>query len=92
VSAVRGLTSVVGVNDLITIEPEVTVTIVESEIEAALKRRAGRHAKSISVAVTGNDVTLTGVVNDWSERQLAKSSAWNTPGVRNVQDNMTVTF
>ena len=92
VSAVRGLTGVVGITDMIAIEPAVTPTIVKSEIEAALKRRASRHAKSISVEVNGSDVTLTGIVNDWSERQLAKTSAWSTPGVRHVQDNMTVTF
>jgi osmotically-inducible protein OsmY len=37
-------------------------------------------------------VTLTGVVNSWSERNLARNSAWSAPGVRSVNDNMTVTF
>lgn len=92
VSAVRNLTGVIGVTDLIELKPEVTATIVKSEIEAALKRRASRDAKSISVAVDGRDVTLTGIVNSWSERQLATNSAWSTPGVRNVRDNLTVTF
>ena len=65
---------------------------VKTEIEAALKRRARDDAKGISVEVRGNDVTLTGMVNSWSERELAKNSAWSTPGVRKVVDNMTVTY
>jgi osmotically-inducible protein OsmY len=92
VSAVRNQSGVTGVTDLITIKPEVSASIVKSEIEAALKRGASRDAKSISVEVSGSDVTLTGIVNSWSERQRAKDSAWSTPGVRNVRDNLTVTF
>jgi osmotically-inducible protein OsmY len=92
ISAVRNQSGVTGVTDLIVIKPEVSASIVKSEIEDALKRGASRDAKSISVDVNGSDVTLTGIVNSWSERQRANDSAWSTPGVRNVQDNMTVTF
>jgi len=90
--AVRHLMGVTGVSDQITIKPRVSSTIVKSDIEAALKRRAQSHADGISVEVRGNDVTLTGIVNSWSERQLAVNSAWGAPGVHNVMDNMTVTF
>jgi osmotically-inducible protein OsmY len=92
VSAVRNQSGVTGVSDLIAIKPEVSAIIVKSEIEAALKRGASRDAKNISVEVSGSHVTLTGMVHSWSERQRAKNSAWSTPGVRNVQDNMTITF
>jgi osmotically-inducible protein OsmY len=44
------------------------------------------------VEVSGTDVTLTGIVNSWAERQMANNSAWSTPGVGNVKDRMTVTF
>jgi osmotically-inducible protein OsmY len=90
VSATRNLTGVVSVTDLVTIKPAVTATLLKSEIEAALKRCATRDAGRISVDVEGGDVTLSGTVNSWSERQLAKNSAWSTPGVHNVKDNMTV--
>jgi osmotically-inducible protein OsmY len=90
--AVRHLMGVTGVSEQITIKPRVSSTIVKSDIEAALKRRAQSHADGISVEVRGNDVTLTGIVNSWSERQLAVNSAWGAPGVHNVMDNMTVTF
>ena len=92
VSAVRLLMGVTGVTDLIVIQPEVSSTLVKTEIEAALKRRARSDAKGISVEVRGSDVTLSGIVNSWSERELAKNSAWSTPGVHMVVDNMTVTY
>jgi osmotically-inducible protein OsmY len=90
--AVRHLMGVTGVSDQVALKPRVSSTIVKSDIEAALKRRAQSHADAITVEIRGNDVTLTGIVNSWSERQLAVDSAWGAPGVHNVMDNLTVTF
>ena len=90
--AVRHLQGVTGVNNQITLKPEATASVVKADIEAALKRRAHRHSEAITVEVQGSDVTLTGIVNSWEERNLARNSAWGAPGVRNVNDNMTVTF
>ena len=90
--AVRHLQGVTGVNNQITLKPEASAAVVKADIEAALKRRAHRHSEAISVEVQGSEVTLTGIVNSWAERNLARNSAWGAPGVRNVNDNMTVTF
>jgi osmotically-inducible protein OsmY len=92
VNAVRHLMGVTGVSEQIAIKPKVSSTLVKSDIEAAMKRRAQSHADGISVAVQGADVTLTGIVNSWSERQLAMDTAWGAPGVHNVVDKMSVTF
>jgi osmotically-inducible protein OsmY len=92
VAAVHHLQGVTGVNNQITLKPQASASVVKADIEAALKRRAQKHAQAISVEVQGGDVTLTGIVNSWSERALARNSAWRAPGVRNVNDNMTVTF
>jgi osmotically-inducible protein OsmY len=92
VGAVRHLSGVTGVSDQIAIKPKVSATLVKSDIEAALKRRARNDAQKISVDVQGSDVTLTGAVHSWSERDLARDSAWSTPGVRNVFDKMTVSY
>ena len=89
---VRYLMGVTGVTDNIVIKPKVSLSAVKSEIEAALKRRATADAKKISVNVQGADVTLTGTVHSWSERELAKHSAWGTPGVRNVVDKMVTAY
>ena len=65
---------------------------VQSHIDAALKKSPGADGQSIRVTVRGVDVTLTGTVHNWSERQLAAHSAWVTPGVRNVVDDISVAW
>ena len=90
--AVRYLMGVTGVSDQITIRNRVTSTNVKTDIEAALKRRASNEAQQITVAVTGYVVTLTGNVHNWAERDLVTHSAWCTPGVSNVVDNIKVTY
>ena len=90
--AVRYLMGVKGVRENIAIKSKVSLSAVKSDIEAALKRRAQADAQNISVEVRGADVTLTGTVHSWSERDLATHSAWGTPGVHNVVNNITVTY
>ena len=90
--SIRTLLGVVGVNDQIGIKPSVTATAVKADIEAALKRASIADAKKIHVAVSGNEVTLTGTIHNWNERDAATTSAWGTPGVRNVVDLMTLAY
>ncbi len=68
------------------------MSAVKSEIEAALQRNASDDAKLITVEVHGADVTLKGKVHSWAERESATMSAWGTPGVRSVQDDMTLHY
>ena len=89
-NGVRYLTGVTGVSNQIAVRPHVSLSAVKSDIEAALKRRAKADAQKISVEIHGADVTLTGTVHSWSEREAARHSAWGTPGVRNVVDHMTI--
>jgi osmotically-inducible protein OsmY len=91
-NAVRYLMGVTGVSDDITIKPKVSSGAVKTDIEAALKRRATADAHKIKVDVKGADVTLTGTVSSWAERELANHSAWGTPGVHSVVDKMTMTY
>jgi len=88
--AVRSLTGVAGVSDYIAIRPSVALSAVKADIEAALKRRAHTDAQNISVEVRGTEVRLSGTVHSWSERELAKHSAWGTPGVWKVVDNISI--
>jgi osmotically-inducible protein OsmY len=91
-SAVRYLMGVTGVSNQIALKSKVSSAAVKSDIEAALKRRATADAQTISVDVQGADVTLTGTVHSWSERALARNSAWSSPGVQNVVDNIVVSY
>lgn len=90
--SVRYLSGVTGVSNQIAIKPSLSATVVKSDIEAALKRRAAADAKTIAVEVKGGDVTLTGTVHSWTERDLATRSAWGTAGVRNVVDKMNLVY
>ena len=87
--AVRYLMGLKGISDQITIKPALSSRIVKADIEAALARN-GKHNGSISVAVQGDQVTLSGTVHNWSAREIARHSAWGTPGVCNAIDDITV--
>jgi osmotically-inducible protein OsmY len=60
---VRHLPGITGVSNQIAIKPALSATVVKSDIEAALKRRATLDSKAITVNVNGADVTLTGTVH-----------------------------
>ena len=88
--AVQNLFGVVGVSDSINVRPKASTMAVKSEIESALKRRAQDDGQQIMVDIKGGDVTLSGTVHSWSERELATRSAWSAPGVRTVVDNIMI--
>jgi osmotically-inducible protein OsmY len=90
--AIRHLMGVTGVSDQITLKPSVSLGAVKADIEAALKRRARADAHKISIDVNGSDVTLTGTVHSWSDKELVTHSAWSTPGVHNVIDKISIVF
>ncbi len=89
-TAVSFLMGVTGLSNLISIGQTTAATVVKSDIEAALKRRAAFDSQRIGVDISGRDVTLSGTVHSCSERELARNSAWGAPGVRNVVDNLVV--
>jgi osmotically-inducible protein OsmY len=90
--AVINLMGVKGISNQIIIRPTLTSISVKSDIEATLKRRALTDAKEIMVTVNGGSVTLSGVVHSWYERDMVKDSVWNTHGVTDVLDNISVSY
>ena len=91
-SAVRNLMGVKGITNNIVIKSKVTANVVKADIIDALKRRAITDSQKIVVDVHGSDVTLSGTVDNWAERDLARHSAWSTAGVQNVQNNIIVAY
>ena len=89
---VRYLSGIKGISNQIVIKPSLSAQVVMSDIEDALKRRAEADAKTIAVSVTGADVTLTGTVHSWAERDLATHSAWGSAGVQKVIDKMNIVY
>lgn len=88
--AVRDIHGVLGITNLIELQPRVSSIDVKKHIEDALKRNAEIETKSIRVNVAGNKVTLEGKVKAWSERKTAEQAAWATPGVTAVVDRLTI--
>lgn len=88
--AIRRLTGVLGVTNLIAIRPSVSAAEVRARIEAALKRSAELESKRLQVTAEGRHVTLSGTVHSWAEREEAERAAWAAPGVQEVDDRITV--
>lgn len=91
-TALRYLNGVTGLTNKISVKPKVSISALRSDIETALKRQAIKDASKIGVQINGSEVVLSGTVSSWSERNLARQSAWNTPGVFKVVDNITFAF
>ncbi len=89
---VRFIRGVVGVSNQITLEPRPSASAVKSDIVAAINRHAIADAKKIAVEVMGSEVTLTGHVQSWAERELVLHSVWRSPGVHKIIDKMSFAY
>ena len=88
--AVAHLRGVRGVNNLLTLKVHLSPADIHSKIEAAFKRTADLDASHVHVVVSGGNVTLSGKLPTWSERDAATRAAWNTPGVSTVSNQIVI--
>ena len=89
--AVRYLTGVRGVSNLITVKPKKVSTFeVNQKIKDALKRSAEMDANRITVQAADGEVTLRGTVRSFAERVDAERAAWAAPGVTKVRDEILI--
>jgi hyperosmotically inducible protein len=88
---IRKLSGVHGIINDIAIKPRVQATDVQKKIEDALRRRLEGEVKGIRVTVQdGSKVILEGFVDNWNERQAIETAAWSAPGVKVVDDRLSV--
>ena len=84
------ISGVTGVSNTIRIANHASVGDVRKRIEDAFDRQADLDAKSVTISVDGNQVTLGGNVSAWHERRAAERAAWASPGVTQVIDRIAV--
>ena len=90
--AVRRVKGVKGVTNSIQLKPRVQPTEIKRKIEEAFRRNAEIDANRITVEAHDGEVMLKGTVRSWAERQEAERAAWAAPGVRRVDDRITISF
>lgn len=90
--AASNLRGVKGVINNIIINSETTVEVHRETIERALKSHTAIDSKEIFVTVSGKNVTLSGTVDSWYEKELAGRIVWKAPGVTNVDNQLSVGY
>ncbi len=88
--AVRRLSGVKGVSNLIVVKPQVFPTDLKQQIERALIRNAETDARNITVEVEGSKIILRGTVRSYAEKQAAEDTAWAAPGVTEVENRIVI--
>jgi osmotically-inducible protein OsmY len=88
--AVRKLTGVKGVTNLIRVLESATLTDVKEHINEALRQQAEADANQLAIEVSGNVVRLQGRVRSIAEKRRVEDAAWRARGVTDVESLLTV--
>jgi osmotically-inducible protein OsmY len=89
--SLRNLTGVLGITNNISLKSKAQLSVVRERIEDALKRNAELEARQIQVEIRDNGtVTLSGFVDNWSERRAVERAVWSAPGVKVLHDNLSI--
>ena len=89
-NAVADLAGVVGVTNLIAVQPTVPPQELKQEIESAIERCADVDAHRIVVEVDGDCARLWGCVRSAAQREAAERAAWSAPGLREISNHLTI--
>jgi osmotically-inducible protein OsmY len=76
----------------ISVEPKVIKTVVEEDINLALKRSSIVDVDQVQVESSGNRVVLRGDVRSFAARDEAERIAWSEPGVSSVDNHLGVNW
>ena len=88
--AVRYLTGIKGVSNLITVRVRPTPSDLKQKIREALRRGAELDAERITVDIDGNTAILRGTVRSYAEMRDAERAARNAPGVTQVKNLLAI--
>lgn len=85
VEDIKGVRSVI---NNINLRKKATASDIKNEIMRALYRHASVEASRVNVSIDGGTITLTGIVDNYFEKDLIKNAAWSAAGVTKVIDNL----
>ena len=88
--AVRQLTGVRGVSNLIAVRVRPLPSDIKQKIKDTLRRGAEFDAEHITVDIDGQKVVLRGFVRSYAEMRDAERAARNAPGVTEVENKLVV--
>lgn len=88
--AIRTITGVTGVSNIITVKPRAKPADIEKRIQEAITREADLDARSISVITRNGTAELRGTVHSFWEKRLAEKAASSAPGVSKVENKLAV--
>jgi len=90
--SVSTLDGVKGIANNLTIRSATHDQVEQKDIECALGRNWSTNDADITVNVSGNSVTLNGIVHSFYQRDEACRIAWNAPGVRGVNNELVIEY
>jgi len=88
--AVRDITGVRAVTNLITVKPRVEAKAVKERVAEMITRSASMDAEQIEVTTDDGTVRLKGRVHSLWEKRLAEQAAASAPGVARVENQLVV--
>ena len=91
-NAVKDLLGVKGVSNNITIKSENHDDIEKKSIELALERNWATNGLKIMVKATGHNVTLSGTVDSWYQKEEAGRNVFNAPGVWKIENDLVIDY
>jgi osmotically-inducible protein OsmY len=90
-SVTKVIENIVGVKDIINnikITQQPIAADIKNKILSSFIRNASVDASKIDVTTEGSKVILSGSVNTWAEYEEAERSAWSTPGVSVIENQL----
>ena len=90
--AVRNLAGVTAVVNQIVVLPSKRAQEIRKSIEQALERRTKREVQDLRLTVQDGTVSVSGVVDSWTEKQAVLGAIRGTRGVQDVDDHLTLGF
>lgn len=88
--AVENLMGISSITNNIRVINKLSAADLQEKIDEAFVRSASLDANKIRINVEGDKVTLSGSVRSFAEKKDAERTAWSSPGVMQVVNNLEI--